>query len=80
MLGLELNLLDVGSMYDGKGQGDTYESSVEFKKCLKRFSFQVKAFASPTDLSSRSISIIKLSSERKTIGPPGGRIGCSELQ
>ena len=35
-----------------------------------RNSFQVKAFASPTDLSSRSISIIKLSCERKTIGPP----------
>ena len=51
MLGLESNLLDVGSMYDGKGQADTCESSVEFKKCLKRFSFQVKAFASPTDLS-----------------------------
>ena len=70
MLGLESNLLDVGSMYDGKGQGGSCESSVEFKKCLKRFSFQAKAFASPTDLSSRSISIVKLSSERKTIGPP----------
>ena len=70
MLGLESNLLDVGSMYDGKGQGDTCESSVEFKKCLKHFPFQVKAFASPADLSSRSISIIKLSSERKTIDPP----------
>ena len=60
MLGLESNRLDVGSMYDGYGQGDTCESSVEFKNCLKHFPFQVKAFAFPTDLSWRGISIIKV--------------------
>ena len=51
MLGLESNLLGAGYMYDGYGQGDTCESSDEFKKCLKHFPFQVKAFAFPTDLS-----------------------------
>ena len=50
MLGLESKPLGVGYMYDGYGQGDTCESSDEFKKCLKQFPFQVKAFASPTDL------------------------------
>ena len=43
MVGLESNLLDVGSIYDVYGQNDTCESSVEFKKRLKHFPFQVKA-------------------------------------
>ena len=47
-------------MYDGYVQGDTCESSVEFKKCLKHFPFQVKAFAFLTDLSWRGIIIIKV--------------------